>query len=78
MKLIRSALTEYYTAPNGDHVSITVHPDDSAVLIVCSPVNNKVIFRQEYKTRRGAVIALHRNNGKCEFHHMTSTFTKTN
>lgn len=78
MKLIRSDLTEYYTATNGDHVSITVHPDDSATLIVCAPVNNKVVFRQEYKTRRGALIAMHRKSGKCVFNCMTSTFTKSN
>lgn len=78
MKLIRSSLTEYYTAPNGDRVSITVFPDDSATMIVCAPVNNAEVFRQKYKTRRGALIAMHRKCGKCEFNHMTSTFTKTN
>ena len=76
MKLNRSSLTEYYTAPNGDHVSITVHPDDSATLIVCAPVNNKLVFKKEYKTRRGALIAMHKNCGKCKFLHMTATFTK--
>ena len=77
MKLIRKTFTEYYTAANGDHASITVRPDDSAALIVCSPVNNTLVFRQEYKTRRGALIAMHKKFGKCKFLHMTATFTKS-
>jgi len=75
-KIIRTATTEYYTAANGDHVSITVHPDYSATLIICRPVNNQLDFQQKYKTRRGALIAMHRKCGKCKFNSMTQTFRK--
>ena len=75
-KIIRTAITEYYTAENRDHVSITVRPDDSATLIICRPVNNKPAFQQTYKTRRGALIAMHRKCGKCEFNSMTQTYRK--
>lgn len=75
-KLIRSSITEYYTAANGDHVSITVHPDDTATLIICRPVDNRLDVQKTFKTRRGALIAMHRKCGKCEFNSMTSTFRK--
>lgn len=77
-KIIRSSITEYYTAENGDHVSITISPDDSATLIICRPVNNKLAFQQTYKTRRGALIAMHKKCGKCDFNYMTNTFRKEN
>ena len=76
LKIIRTEITEYYTAANGDHVSITISPDDSATLIICRPVNNKLAFQQTYKTRRGALIAMHKKCGNCEFNSMTSTFRK--
>lgn len=75
-KIIRTAITEYYTAENGDHVSITLHPDDSATLIICRPVDNQLDYQQTYKTRRGALIAMHKKCGMCEFNSMTHTFRK--
>lgn len=75
-KLIRASITEYYTAANGDHVSITVHPDDTATLIICRPVDNRLDVQKTFKTRRGALIAMRRTCGKCEFNSMTSTFRK--
>ena len=77
MKLIRTAMTEYYTAENGDHVSITINPDDKATLIICAPVNNKMYFNETYKTRRSALIAMHRKCGKCHFTSMTQTYRKS-
>lgn len=75
-KIIRAQLTEYYTAENGDHVSVTVRPDNTACLMVCKPVNNALYFRQTYKTRKGAIAAMRRKCGKCEFSSMTATYVK--
>ena len=76
MKIVRTHIAEYYTAENGDHVSITIMPDDTATLIICRPVNNEKYFKQDYKSRRAALIAMRRKCGKCEFNSMTHTFTK--
>ena len=76
IKIIRKQIVEYYTAENGDHVSITITPDDAACLIVCHPVNNEMYFKQDYKSRRGALVAMHRKCGKCKFNFMTETFRK--
>lgn len=75
-KIIRTSIAEYYTAENGDHVSITVSPDDSATLIICRPLDNQVAYLQTYKTRRGALIAMHKMCGKCTFNSMTQTYRK--
>ena len=75
-KIKRASISEYYTAENGDHLSITIKPDDSAVLIACKPVNNKLYFRKEYKTRKGAVVAMGKRFGKCDFNCMTTTHVK--
>lgn len=68
-------ITEYYHAANGDHVSLSIMPDDSATLYVCAPVNNAVKFHQKYKTRRGALIAMHRMCGKCVFQTMSAHYS---
>ena len=74
-KITRSQLSEYYRAPNGDHVAITVFPNRS-VLAVCAPVNNELRFHAEYKNRRAALIAMTRRCGRCEFVCMTETYVK--
>ena len=75
IKIKRNQLTEYYIAENGDHVSITIAPDDKATLIMCRPVNNEQYFNETYNTRRSALIAMHRECGECKFSFMTSTYS---
>ena len=75
-KLVRSHMTEYYIAENGDHVAIDIAPDDTAALIVCHAINNKCWFNKKYKSRRAALIAMHKRCGKCRFTQMTNTYVR--
>lgn len=72
----RVSISEYYHAENGDHVTLYVLPDDTARLSICRPVNNKLYFTGEYKSRRAALIAMHKRCGKCEFKSMTQNYER--
>ena len=75
-KIKQASMTEYYIAENGDHVSVTIRPDETACLIICKPVNNALYFQHTFKTRRSAIIAMHRKCGKCEFSSMQRVYVK--
>jgi hypothetical protein len=74
-KLIKHMEAEYYTTPAGDLAAIAIFPDDRARLSIRLP-NGKTVFSQEYKTRRGAILAMTRRFGKCRFESMMQAYKR--
>ena len=66
MFIRRKSRTEYYITPEDGTASIKITPDGSASLAVINRDLVKV-HEREYKSRKGAMIALSRLFGHCEY-----------
>ena len=67
---------EYFTAPNGDHVSIMTTPEGTATAIVCHPVNNVLYFRRKYNSRAIAMREMVKDFGTLDCTTMVQTWRK--
>lgn len=72
MWIRKKQIDEYYQTPCKKTAVVSQLPNDRSILTVRD--NGVDVFKQEYSSRKGAVIAMGRRFGKCKFHHMTSVF----
>lgn len=64
----KKRIDEYWETPCRKTAVVSQLPSNKAILAVYD--NGEELFRHEYDSRKGAVIAMSKRYGKCKFHHM--------